>query len=75
VLEARHFSPGISTDAGALLSARALLRKPGLALAEYRDLYRTAAQASLDILARPEALGESMRKCEGAFRRALGIEK
>jgi hypothetical protein len=75
-LEARRFSAGEPSDGKALAIARQKLRKPGLSLAEFRDLYRAGAAASLARLAQSDALGEeSMRRFEGAFRRVLRIEE
>jgi hypothetical protein len=75
-LEARRFAPGDPSDGKALEMVRLKLRKPGLSLAEFRDLYRTGAAASLARLAQSDALGEeSMKKFEGAFRRVLRIEE
>lgn len=73
-LEARRFSPGDPGDGDALTAVRTALRRPTLGLADYRDLYRVAAAASLEILARSDALGEeSMERFDGAFRRVLRI--
>ena len=73
-LEARRFAPGEPTDGEALVAVRGALRRPGLALVEFRDLYRIGAISSLDALARSDALGEeSMERYEGAFRRVLRI--
>jgi hypothetical protein len=66
--------PGEPGDGGALTVLRELLRRPGLSLVESRDLYRAGASASLDVLARSDALGEeSMERYDGAFRRVLRI--
>ncbi len=74
-VEARRFSPGDPDDASALGLARTALRDPGLALAEFRQLYREGAAATLGLLARSDALGEeSMERFDGAFRRVLRIE-
>lgn len=74
-LEARRFAPGEPTDQVALESVRLALRRPNLALAEYRELYRSGASSSLDALARSDALGEeSTRRFEDAFRRVLRID-
>jgi hypothetical protein len=74
-LEARRFSPGEPGDGDALTTLRTTLRRPNLALSELRDLYRAGASASLQILARTDALGEeSMARFDGAFRRVLRIE-
>ncbi|CAN5925144.1 hypothetical protein BH11MYX4_BH11MYX4_56360 [soil metagenome] len=71
---ARRFTPGEPGDGGALTLLREALRRPGLSLVESRDLYRAGASASLDILARSDALGEeSMERYDGAFRRVLRI--
>ncbi len=73
-LEARRFVPGDPNDGDALQTIRDALRRPGLSLPEFRDLYRAGATASLGILARNDALGEeSMQRFEGAFRRVLRI--
>jgi hypothetical protein len=73
-LEARRFSPGDPADGDALNTLRTTLNRPALGLAEFRDLYRSAASASLQILARSDALGEeSMERFDGAFRRVLRI--
>jgi hypothetical protein len=73
-LEARRFTAGDPTDAEALASVRAVLRRPGLSLAEFRELYRLGATASLDVLARSDALGEeTMKRFDGAFRRVLRL--
>jgi hypothetical protein len=73
-LEARRFAPGDPDDGAALTALRSSLRRPALALAEFRDLYRAGAAASLEILARSDALGEeSMERFDGAFRRVLRI--
>jgi hypothetical protein len=73
-VEARRFSPGDPSDAEALSAVRGALRRPGLTLAEFRELYRGGAAATLEVLARSDALGEeSMVRFEGAFRRVLRI--
>jgi hypothetical protein len=73
-LEARRFSPGDPGDGEALKTLRTSLRRPALGLAEFRDLYRAGASASLAVLARSDALGEeSMDRFDGAFRRVLRI--
>jgi hypothetical protein len=73
-LEARRFSPGDPSDGDALVAVRAALRRPTLGLAEVRELYRAGANASLEVLARSDALGEeSMERFDGAFRRVLRI--
>lgn len=75
-LEARRFSPGVPSDARALEQVRQKLRRPGLSLVEFRDLYRAGAVESLARLAQSDALGEeSMRRIEGAFRRVLRVEE
>jgi hypothetical protein len=74
-LEARRFSPGDPADGTALGMVRTALRRPGLALAEFRELYRAAAISSLELLAHRDALGEeSTRRYGDAFRRVLRIE-
>jgi len=74
-VETRRFSAGDPDDAVALGQARLILRNPGLALAEFRDLYRKGAAFTLELLARSDALGEeSMERFDGAFRRVLRIE-
>ncbi len=74
-VEARRFAPGDPDDGAALTLARGALRDPGLALAEFRQLYRAGAAATLALLARGDALGEeSMERFDGAFRRVLRIE-
>jgi len=73
-LAARRFSPGDPGDGEALKALRAALRRPALGLADFRDLYRKAASASLAALAHGDALGEeSMGRFDGAFRRVLRI--
>lgn len=73
-LVARRFSSGDPGDGDALTAVRAALRRPALGLAEYRELYRSGAAASLEILARSDALGEeSMVRYDDAFRRVLRI--
>jgi hypothetical protein len=73
-VEARRFTAGDPADGAALTAVRASLRRPGLSLVELRELYRAGASASLDILARSDALGEeSMERFDGAFRRVLRI--
>jgi hypothetical protein len=73
-LEARRFSPGDPGDGEALNAVRRALRRPSLGLAEFRDLYRSGAAASLGVLAHSDALGEeSMERFDGAFRRVLRI--
>lgn len=73
-VEARRFSPGDPTDGQALAALRRELRKPGLTLAEFRELYRAGATGTLAALARSDALGEeSMERFDGAFRRVLRI--
>lgn len=73
-LEARRFSAGEPGDGDALNALRTSLRRPSLGLAEFRELYRAGAAASLEILARSDALGEeSMERFNGAFRRVLRI--
>ena len=75
-VQARRFTPGDPADGAALTAVRASLRRPGLSLVEFRELYRAGARASLDILARSDALGEeSMERFDGAFRRVLRIER
>ncbi|MDB4933708.1 MAG: hypothetical protein JWP87_680 [Labilithrix sp.] len=74
-LEARRFSPGDPGDGEALNALRIALRRPALGLAEFRELYRAGASASLAVLAQSDALGEeSMERFDGAFRRVLRIE-
>ena len=74
-VEARRFAAGDPADGAALTAVRASLGRPGLSLVEFRELYRAGASASLDILARSDALGEeSMARFEGAFRRVLRID-
>jgi hypothetical protein len=73
-VEARRFTAGDPADGVALAAVRTSLRRPGLSLVEFRELYRAGASASLDILARSDALGEeSMERFDGAFRRVLRI--
>jgi len=73
-VEARRFTAGDPADGAALTTVRASLRRPGLSLVEFRELYRAGASASLDILARSDALGEeSMERFDVAFRRVLRI--
>ena len=73
-LAARRFSPGDPGDGEALKALRTSLRRPALGLADFRDLYRKAASASLAALAQSDALGEeSMERFDGAFRRVLRI--
>lgn len=73
-VEARRFTTRDPGDGAALTAARAALGRPGLSLVEFRELYRAGASASLDILARGDALGEeSMARFDGAFRRVLRI--
>lgn len=73
-LVARRFSPGDPGDGEALTAVREALGRPALGLAEYRELYRTGAAASLAVLAQGDALGEeSMQRFDGAFRRVLRI--
>jgi hypothetical protein len=73
-LLARRFTPGDPGEGAALGILRETLRRPGLSLVETRDLYRSGAATSLEILARSDALGEeSMERYEGAFRRVLRL--
>ncbi|MBX3186409.1 MAG: hypothetical protein KF819_05305 [Labilithrix sp.] len=73
-VEARRFTRGDPSDGQALLVVRTALRKPAMTLAEARDLYRAGAAATLEVLARSDALGEeSMDRFDGAFRRVLRI--
>lgn len=75
-LEARRFAPGDPSDGAALATLRQRLRRPGLSIAEFRELYRAGALDSLGQLAQTDALGEeSMRRFDGAFRRVLRIEE
>jgi hypothetical protein len=75
-VEARRFTGGDPADGVALTAVRASLRRPGLSLVEFRELYRAGASATLDILARSDALGEeSMERFDGAFRRVLRIDR
>jgi hypothetical protein len=74
-LKARRFAPGDPTDNAALVSARLALRHSAMTLPEFRELYRSAAVSSLDLLARHDALGEeSTRRYGDAFRRVLRID-
>ena len=73
-LTARRFSPGDPGDGEALKALRIAMRRPALGLADFRDLYRKAASASLAALAQSDALGEeSMERFDGTFRRVLRI--
>jgi hypothetical protein len=73
-LEAKRFSPGDPGDGEALNTLRTSLQRPTVSLAEFRDLYRSGAAASLAVLAQSDALGEeSMERLDGAFRRVLRI--
>jgi hypothetical protein len=74
-VEARRFAAGDPDDATALSNVRATMRSPSLSLADFRALYRSGAAATLELLARSDALGEqSMDRFDGAFRRVLRIE-
>lgn len=74
-LGARRFTAGDPSDGDALALLRTNLKRPALTLNEFRDLYRAGATASLENLARSDALGEeSMERFGGAFRRVLRIE-
>lgn len=74
-VEARRFMPGEPDDGTALSHARTMLRSPALSVGDFRALYRSGAAATLELLARSDALGEkSMERFDGAFRRVLRIE-
>ena len=74
-LEARRFAPGAPDDSAALATVRVALRRPALTLAELRELYRTGAASSLELLAQPDAFGEEITRRYGdAFRRVLRID-
>jgi hypothetical protein len=74
-VEARRFAAGDPDDATALSNVRAMMRSPSLSRADFRALYRSGAAATLELLARSDALGEqSMDRFDGAFRRVLRIE-
>ena len=74
-LVARRFSAGDPSEHAALEATRAAIAVRGLAMTEWRRLYREGASASLDALAMPDALGrDTMDELGTAFRRVLRLD-